>query len=86
MTNIDWDDRDFYTETVRAIEAKGISRARQQPGMSDADFLAGALSALSVLGLDGMHYPASWTLGGLEVYGVKSGILVTAKAPDAPVS
>lgn len=71
---IDWGDDVFYRAVLAGIEAAGRSRVAAQPGMSDADFLAGALAALKVLGLDGLHYPSSWTLG----------LMFTGKSPLRP--
>jgi hypothetical protein len=62
---IDWNDKDFYRQVVEQVEEIGVQRMKAQPGMSEADFraAAGAMAALTALGLTPIQYPASWTLG-----------------------
>lgn len=60
---IDWDDKDTYRQIIEQVEEIGVQRMKAQPGMSEADFFAGAMAALTALGLTPIQYPASWTLG-----------------------
>ena len=60
---LNWDDKDFYANLMRQVEGFGRDRLKVQPNMNEADFLAGALSAMTALGLKPSKYPASWTLG-----------------------
>ena len=62
-TNIDWNDKALYRQVVEQVEEIGVQRMKAQPGMSEADFFAGAMAALTALGLTPIQYPASWTLG-----------------------
>lgn len=48
---------------ILAVEESGRKRVAVQPGMNDADFLAGALAVMQALGLEPHRWPASWTLG-----------------------
>jgi hypothetical protein len=60
---IDWDDKDIYKQIIEQVEEIGLGRMKAQPGMSEADFFAGAMAAWTALGLAPIQYPASWTLG-----------------------
>jgi hypothetical protein len=75
-TNIDWNDKDLYRQVVQQVEEIGLQRMKAQPGMSEADFFAGAMAStpaprlrlgagagVTALGLAPSKYPASWTLG-----------------------
>lgn len=61
--SIDWNDKDFYARVVEQVEEIGLSRMRSQPRMDEADFFAGAMAALTALGMKPVQYPAGWTLG-----------------------
>jgi hypothetical protein len=60
---IDWDDKDLYRQVVEKVEEIGLQRMKAQPGMSEADFFAGAMAATTALGMTPIQYPSSWTLG-----------------------
>ena len=60
---IDWNDKDLYRQVVEQVEEIGLQRMKAQPGMSEPDFFAGAMAALTALGMMPIRYPASWTLG-----------------------
>jgi hypothetical protein len=60
---IDWDDKTLYSQVVEQVEEIGLQRMKAQPGMSEADFFAGAMAATTALGMTPIQYPASWTLG-----------------------
>ena len=60
---INWNDKNFYAQVVEQVEAIGLSRMKSQPGMNEADFFAGAMAAMTALGLEPVQYPAGWTLG-----------------------
>lgn len=62
-SEINWDDKEFYAHIIEQVEAFGIDRVKVQPDMGEADFFAGALSAMTTLGLKLVKYPARWTLG-----------------------
>ena len=60
---IDWNDKDLYRRVVEQVEEIGLQRMKAQPGMGEADFFAGAMAALTTLGMTPIQYPARWTLG-----------------------
>ncbi len=60
---IDWNDKALYSQVVEQVEEIGLQRMKAQPGMSEADFFAGAMAAMTALGMTPIQYPASWTLG-----------------------
>ena len=60
---IDWNDKDLYRQVVEQVEEIGLQRMKAQPGMNEADFFAGAMAAMTALGMTPIQYPASWTLG-----------------------
>jgi hypothetical protein len=61
--NIDWNDKDLYKQVIEQVEEIGLQRMKAQPGMSEADYFAGAMATLTALGMMPIQYPASWTLG-----------------------
>jgi hypothetical protein len=62
--NINWDDEDLYKKVIDQVEEIGISRMTAQPStMNEADFFAGAMAAMTALGMTPIQYPSSWTLG-----------------------
>lgn len=74
--DINWNDKDLYRRVVEQVEEIGLQRMKAQPGMSEADFFAGAMAAtpaprlrldagagVTTLGMTPIQYPASWTLG-----------------------
>ena len=60
---IDWTDKDLYRRVVEQVEEIGLERMKAQPGMSETDFFAGAMAAMTALGMTPIQYPSSWTLG-----------------------
>jgi hypothetical protein len=60
---IDWNDKDLYSQVVEQVEEIGLQRMKAQPGMSEADFFAGAMATTTALGMTPIQYPSSWTLG-----------------------
>jgi len=73
---IDWNDKTLYRQVVEQVEEIGLQRMKAQPGMSEADFFAGAMAStpaprlwlgagagVTALGMTPIQYPASWTLG-----------------------
>lgn len=60
---IDWNDKTLYRRVVEQVEEIGLQRMKAQPDMSEADFFAGAMAALTALGMMPIQYPSSWTLG-----------------------
>jgi hypothetical protein len=61
--DINWNDKYLYRRVVEQVEEIGVQRMKAQPGMSEADFFAGAMAALTALGMMPIQYPSSWTLG-----------------------
>ena len=61
--DINWNDKDLYRRVVEQVEEIGVQRMKAQPGMSEADFFAGAMAAMTTLGMAAIQYPASWTMG-----------------------
>jgi len=54
---------ELWRQVVRQVMEDGRARLQAQGEINDADFLAGALSAMQALGMPTSMVPASWIFG-----------------------